>query len=110
MFIPWAPALITLALSAPLLAQTLKDPTRPPGEHVGSAGQAQAPLTLSAVLGSQPALAIINGQVLKVGDKVQGWTLRHIFKDEVLLVSAGQQQKLTVFDHSAVTSAYQNGH
>ncbi|MED5527005.1 MAG: hypothetical protein VX447_19925 [Pseudomonadota bacterium] len=107
---PWAPVLIILALSAGAEAEALKDPTRPPGNHGQASRQPQAPLVLSAVLQTRPARAIINGQVLTIGDKVQGWTLSHIDKNQVSLVSGSRRELLKLFDDNAVTAVNPTGH
>ncbi len=64
---------LVLSHSAGVMAQPLPDPTRPPtqggskGVHLTGVG----PLTLSYTLtGRRPAVAIINGEKIRVGDTV----------------------------------------
>ncbi|WKE66015.1 MSHA biogenesis protein MshK [Gallaecimonas kandeliae] len=99
-----------MALSAPALAAELQDPTAPPQAKVAAKATPAASLKLSAVLGSKPARVIINGQVLAVGDSIQGWRLIQI-KDDVVTLAQGQRRKmLTLFQGGVVTPAAKAGH
>ncbi|WP_192813409.1 hypothetical protein [Gallaecimonas xiamenensis] len=101
---PWAPVLITLALSSPALAETLKDPTRPPQARQQAAA-AQQPLLLTAVLKASPAKAIINGQLVGQGEMVAGWRVSTIGGNQVQLRKGQQRQTLQLYPDSLVSPA-----
>ncbi|WP_341502855.1 hypothetical protein [Gallaecimonas sp. GXIMD4217] len=94
MSIPWAPAAIIWAFSALALAEQLPDPTRPSGQApAGSAKAAQ--LKLSAIIGDR---AVINGQALKVGDRLGRVRVLAIASNSVTLANGHSRWQLTLFD------------
>ena len=101
-----AGALSALMLAAlPAQAQTLADPTQPPPEsRLLAPGAADA-----AVVGAGPRLqsiligtrgrevAVIDGQTLRKGDKINGAVLVKISKNQVVLQHGREKQVLTLF-------------
>jgi MSHA biogenesis protein MshK len=76
----------------------LSDPTRPPVGVVGSAGQS-APKTLkwkltSTLISRQRRVAVINDQVVRVGQKIDGAVLVAVEPGSALLHHAGQKIQL----------------
>lgn len=51
----------------------------------------------SVILGSGPALAVLDGQSYRVGQQVNGFRLVGISADSVVLEKAGKRQTLTLF-------------
>lgn len=79
----------------------LADPTRP-AQHVmpvtSSPGHAQEPLRLSLIRWQgQQASVIINGQLMKAGDRIDGYQLREVQQDHVVLESATDRLQLFIF-------------
>lgn len=101
---------ILFALSAALLAglaqstqaQTLPDPTRPPGnaEYSGSSNAASGLQSIIRPVGAKPR-ALIHGEVVVLGDKLGGpdgsQRLVAVNADSVVLLDAdGQRETLTL--------------
>jgi MSHA biogenesis protein MshK len=90
-------ALIPFALAAACCtadAGSLPDPTRPltftPAEAVASS---EPVLRLEAVMGSSDRpVAIVNGKLVRVGDRIDGMTIAAIDGDSVRYVSAGRER------------------
>ena len=82
-------ALATLAAAKPVSAQVLGDPTRPPNFSGLSLGAAAAtpsgPVLQSIVLSPRRRLALIDGKLIGIGDRVGGATLVAIEIDSVRL-------------------------
>jgi MSHA biogenesis protein MshK len=90
-------ALALALLAAPLAAQTLSDPTQPPAALLAPArpGDAPAPAPAPAAAGLQSVLisrnpggrkvAVINGQVVRVGERFGGATVIGIGPNSVTL-------------------------
>ena len=82
-------ALATLAAARPVSAQVLGDPTRPPSLSGLSFGAAAAtpsgPVLQSIVLSPRRRLALIDGKLIGIGDRVGGATLVAIEIDSVRL-------------------------
>src|SRR5258706_8478563 len=89
--------LLALALSS-AGAQGLSDPTRPPGsgslESAGEAPQAAALQLQSILLSPQRKIAVINGQTVKIGERVGDATLLAISETGVVLKRGDEQQRL----------------
>ena len=51
----------------------------------------------SVILGNGPALAVLNGQSYRVGQRIDGFLLVGISADAVVLEKAGKRQTLTLF-------------
>lgn len=80
--------LLLLAAASAAPAQTLDDPTRP--DHLEPERQAAAapasPWALSSIVFSdERKLAVINGQIVKVGDRIAGATVLEILPYAVRL-------------------------
>jgi len=71
----------------------VKDPFKPPASVRG--GGLPSSLTLSAILyGSERSSAMINGQMVGLGDPVQGYKVLDIEKTYVILSKAGRRVRL----------------
>ena len=101
-----AGALSALALAAwPGHAQTLSDPTQPPPEsRLLAPGAADAPVASagpqlqSILIGTRGReVAVIDGQTLRKGDKINGAVLVKIGKNQVVLQHGREKQVLTLF-------------
>lgn len=96
-------ALLLAAL--PASAQTLADPTQPPPEsRLLAPGAADAPAAStgpqlqSILIGTRGReVAVIDGQTLRKGDKINGAVLVQIRKNQVVLQHGRAQQVLTLF-------------
>ena len=94
--------LVLLFASAQTLAQGItSDPTRPPSGAGTEASEAEAPadsgggMTLQSVMISPTRkAAIINGQMVKLGDKYGDAVLVKVSENEVVLRSGGANQVL----------------
>ena len=101
-----AGALSALVLAAsPVQAQTLADPTQPPPEsRLLAPGAADTP-TVSAgprlqsiLIGTRGReVAVIDGQTLRRGDKINGAVLVQIGNNQVVLQHGRAKQVLTLF-------------
>lgn len=96
-------AFIFLAGASIAQAQALRDPTRPPGA-IGvrtAPGERSAPtggLRLQSILISpERRAAIISGQVVRLGESVQGYRLVAIGESEVVLRMDGKSRTLRLF-------------
>ncbi len=81
-------------------AEVLQDPTAPLAGNSAAASQSKGaglPRLQSVILGSGPALAMLNGQSYRVGQRVDGYQLVAIRADAVVLEKAGKRQTLTLF-------------
>lgn len=105
-----AGALSALVLAAlPVSAQTLTDPTQPPPESRPLApGAVEAPVVSSGpqlqsvLIGSRGReVAVIDGQTLRKGDKINGAVLVKIGKNQVVLQHGRSRQVLTLFPDTA---------
>lgn len=101
------PALVLSALS--VSAQTLADPTQPPPEsRLLAPGAVEAPVVSSGpqlqsvLIGSRGReVAVIDGQTLRKGDKINGAVLVKIGKNQVVLQQGRSKQVLTLFPDTA---------
>ena len=81
-------------------AEVLQDPTAPlAGRGAGASPSKDAglPRLQSVILGNGPALAVLNGQSYRVGQRIDGFLLVGISADAVVLEKAGKRQTLTLF-------------
>ena len=81
-------------------ADVLQDPTAPlagSGAAGGPSKGAGLPRLQSVILGNGPALAVLNGQSYRVGQRIDGFLLVGISADAVVLEKAGKRQTLTLF-------------
>lgn len=113
-----APALVlalalALAGAAPGASAQLADPTRPPPEaRLASTGGADlAPASsgpqLQSVLNGNHGrqVAVIDGQALRVGDKIHGATLVQVGKDRVVLQHGRTRQVLKLYPDTGNANA-----
>lgn len=95
--------------SGPARAQ-LADPTRPPPEAQLVAGAQAAPVRsgpqLQSVLNGNHGrqVAVIDGQALRVGDKINGATLVQVGKDQVVLQHGRVRQVLKLYPDASAAS------
>lgn len=95
---------LLLATTAALGPWVQADPTRPPGWGVAPAvSESARPLQLQQITryGSQ-ASAVINNQLVAVGDSVDGARVMAIQTDRVVLQQRGQRRELTLFNRADV--------
>ncbi|MFM5162054.1 MSHA biogenesis protein MshK [Aeromonas rivipollensis] len=81
-------------------AEVLQDPTSPlagSGAAASPSKGAGLPRLQSVILGNGPALAVLNGQSYRVGQRIDGFLLVGISADAVVLEKAGKRQTLTLF-------------
>ena len=80
--------------------KTLTDPTRPPAYTVGKPVQdgkkAQKWRLTSTIIGPQRRVAVINNQVVQVGQKIDGAVLVGVETGGALLEKAGRKIHLTL--------------
>jgi hypothetical protein len=82
-------------------AADLRDPTRPPVVSHAVTGAREPEPVLSAVMGASGSqIAIFNGQVVRTGDSVGGYTIVNIFEDRLTYRHAGLTQTVYL-PHSA---------
>ncbi|HJV83165.1 hypothetical protein [Noviherbaspirillum sp.] len=82
------------------MTQVLSDPTRPPvaaSSELASGQAAAGPILQSILISPHRAEAIINGQTVKVGDKVGEAKVVRITESEVFLRSGKDLQALKLF-------------
>ena len=95
--------------SGPARAQ-LADPTRPPPEAHLVAGAQAAPVRsgpqLQSVLNGNHGrqVAVIDGQALRVGDKINGATLVQVGKDQVVLQHGRVRQVLKLYPDASAAN------
>lgn len=81
----------------------LADPMAPPAA-LRAAAPATSPnlaghkLVLQQVVASPPARVVISGQMLRLGDQIDGWTLISIERRAVVLQGADGTRRLTMFE------------
>ncbi len=81
-------------------AEVLQDPTAPlagSGAVASPSKGAGLPRLQSVILGNGPALAVLDGQSYRVGQRIDGFLLVGISADAVVLEKAGKRQTLTLF-------------
>lgn len=84
-------ALVWAMAAAPAQAR-LTDPTRPP-PSLGVGGQAERPFDLTSTLVSpRRRVAVINGQVVREGGRIDGMTVVRIRADRVILDGPGGRE------------------
>ena len=104
------PLALALALAPGLARAQLADPTRPPPEAQVVAGAQAAPVRsgpqLQSVLNGNHGrqVAVIDGQALRVGDKINGATLVQIGKDQVVLQHGRVRQVLKLYPDASAAS------
>jgi MSHA biogenesis protein MshK len=88
-----ASALLLMTLSVE--GQVLRDPTLPSGQVMTAGSQtAQSGLVLSSIIKGRENYAVINNQILKVGERIEGLKLVHIGHQDVTFSDG---KKLTLF-------------
>ncbi len=103
----------TLAwLGAPLAAQSLSDPTRPPAALTapadGAVGVPGAPMLQSVLVSRNPggrAVAVISGQTVRLGGKVGDAVLVRISQTEVVLRRGKALETLRLYPGKATDAA-----
>jgi hypothetical protein len=88
---PYLAAALLLSMSAKAAADRLVDPTRPPQAPGTSDSRSQEAVRVEAVLRSADRdLAIVNGKIVRAGDRVDGVQIEAILADGVRYVRDGQ--------------------
>lgn len=82
----------------------LQDPTRPADPEMVKGGNVGLPTLTAIMISSDRRTAVINGQVVKVGDEVAGMTIISIEPNSVQLEGTQGKITLTLIDHSMLTS------
>lgn len=100
-FTKGATILVALLAGALAHAQALVDPTRPPAT-IESSGERETsadsgPVLQSVLISPSRKIAIINGQMLKLGDKFGEARVARITENEVVLRNGQQMQTLKLF-------------
>ncbi|MDR7049270.1 MSHA biogenesis protein MshK [Duganella sp. 3397] len=108
---------MALACAAPGASAQLADPTRPPPEaRLAAAGGAadlgpapSGPQLQSVLNGNHGRqVAVIDGQALRVGDKIHGATLVQVGKDRVVLQHGRTRQVLKLYPDAGNANANAN--
>ena len=94
--------LLCCLLGAVAQAEVLQDPTEPLDGMNSRAGvsasqSAGLPTLQSVMLGNGPALAVLNGKSYRVGQQFDGYMLRAIKADAVVLEKAGKRHTVLLF-------------
>ena len=87
-------AILTAVVVTQTSAADLRDPTRPPNAPAAVMSRVGGPvsLQLQAVIGTgQSRVAIVNGKVVRVGDKVDGAVIDEISSATVRYTRGGKQ-------------------
>lgn len=107
----WAPALMLAMACASAAAQALPDPTRPPAALWAPADAAPAapsrPQLQSVLISNKPGgrrVAVIDGQVVRVGSKVGGAVVTEIRDTAVLLRRGKSQETFTLYPSSKLNN------
>ena len=87
--------------TAPAFSETLNDPTRPPDSIIkllpGAVSEQDVVPTLSAVkVDGKRSFAIINGKVIRLGDKLDNYTLVAVDSKQAVLLSKGNKLRLSI--------------
>lgn len=95
----WALGIVLALMPAVALAQAMSDPTRPPtGYAEADAGTAASGLVLQSVMISPTLKAvIINGEMVKLGEKFGSARLVKITESEVVLKDGEESQVLKLY-------------
>lgn len=94
---------LLLLVAGTAAAQSLPDPTRPPGALASASdveatdGAASAPLLQSIIISAGRRLAIIAGHTVKPGDKFGDAKVVRITENEVVLRNGNDLQTLKLF-------------
>jgi len=86
-------AVLAVATAAQVFAADLRDPMRPPNAPAAVMSPVGAPasLQLQAVIGTgATCVAIVNGKVVRVGDKVDGAVIDEISDTSIRYTRAGK--------------------
>lgn len=88
-------------MPAPAVAQGLSDPTRPPAALLSSGdaavGVPGAPVLQSVIISPEFKAAIINGQMVRLGDGFGSARLVKVSESEVVLKEGGEEQVLKLY-------------
>lgn len=98
-------AVFSFQFSAFCFAEELTDPTRPPASIAAPAAEAVVPAAglQSVIIGKSRRAAIINGQTVELGGRVDGAKLAEVYATHVVLRGSGGRQVLRLFGDVSVT-------
>jgi hypothetical protein len=93
---PPAAAFVVLALALAPATVRARDPMRPPQPAASAAAPRSEPLAiLSAVMGAPDRrVAILNGRVVRPGDRVDGMTVERVDAEGLVYVRNGARREL----------------
>lgn len=97
--------LLSFILSFSALAQNLQDPTRPKittetrGAPVNSESNQEQLVLQSVFIKDSGYLGVISGDLVKVGDEVQGYKVKKITPNSVTLEQGQTNKKLRLYQH-----------
>ncbi|MBV8802165.1 MAG: hypothetical protein JO131_04245 [Gammaproteobacteria bacterium] len=92
--------LILAWMSRAFSAELLQDPTRPPGYITGDTGFVAAWQLDAVIIAPDRAIAIINGEAIKVGEQIKGNKLINITPFSVQLEGVDGKMTLFLLDNS----------
>lgn len=92
---------VLISLSHVTYAQPMRDPTRPPGVTASGEEENAGTMRLTAIMNSTGSnIAIINGQILKVGDTIDDYKVVAIQPQAAILEHDGEQLKLPIVQNN----------
>ena len=87
------PLTALLAIGATVHAETLRDPTRPATARAVTQSAEVASVRLEAIMGSGTRrLAIVNGKIVRTGDRVGGALIQEIGSDSIRYTRNGRSE------------------
>lgn len=96
-------ALLLLTFAGTATAQTVRDPTRPPGRMAKSEPASTGGFVLQSILNAPDRkAAVINGKVVGPGESVDGFMLIGIAENEAVLKNGSDVRRLRLYPSVAV--------
>jgi MSHA biogenesis protein MshK len=97
---PLATAMGSLAIAHAVSADTLRDPTRPPDAQSAFVAPGSQPIRVEAILSSRERmLAIVNGKVVRAGDRIGDARIDEVMNDGIRYTRAGHSQIARLATH-----------
>jgi hypothetical protein len=88
-----ASALLAISYCTHCAAETLSDPTQPPSVRENTALKPEFALRLEGVLGSATQRrAIVDGKLVRIGDRIEGALITDISDDTVSYTFSGRER------------------
>lgn len=96
-----AAAICILFIGSHVNAETLRDPTRPASARAATVNDAKASLRVEAILHSgERFVAIVDGKVVRAGDRVGAARIEAIFADGIRYTQAGRSRVARLADRT----------